>query len=89
MLHTYLLMRMDVDLATINELMGTFDTPELAQEFVEQSTGEDPSPWTPYPHPDPTHWEADRWRIARMPHNGTDPADWVEPYTGTEPEDQG
>lgn len=58
---------------TIDEIIGTFDTPELAQEFVSQNVWETDSVWR---KPHDGHWTLGRWRIVALPHNGLDSADW-------------
>lgn len=50
---------------SIDEIIGTFDTPELAQAFVMRSTGYTRM-WRCV---DEGEWRSGRWHVVALPHN--------------------
>jgi len=78
MFRTFLLIKHD-DQGQITELVCTFDTVELAQEFVASGLGQGAT-WLQTPGNVWISYGArERWSIRDMPHNGVAAMDWVDP----------
>jgi hypothetical protein len=59
----------------VDEIIGTFDTSELAKEFVASGIGQDVD-WI---EPVAGSFIGGRWQIITLPHNGSDLSDWADP----------